>query len=476
MIAGRLVNRAVAVALLAAGLTIASCWPRATPPPVILVTIDTLRADHVGLSGVAPHPTPAMDRVGLEGAWAPMAVAPFGRTTQSVGTILTGLHPLHHGADGLGMVLPGEVTTLAEAFAAAGYRTGAFVSNVNLRSGLGFEQGFEVFSNSRARWKGDSAPALTREALAWIDSLSNSEPFFLWVHYLDPHWPYTPPVEILRRTDPEGSGELDIFRRVEGGELTKGQVIFFADEVMTSQAIERTRRAYQAEVVETDQALAALLRGLEQRDLLDGSILMLAADHGEAMGDHRYWFAHGEYLYDDTLRVPWALRAPRIVPAGTRLDGLVLLEDIAPTLAHLAQVDFPAEVDGLDLSLLLARGGVQSIEERPQIHLADHHLVHPENPRRPVPGRAGRWWALRRGPWKVIEIPQRDGGRTFELYNLQRDPEEAHDLAAEQTEQLRLMVQQLERLRQELGPGPDGEAAAGSAEELDALRGLGYMN
>ena len=476
MIAGRFVNRALAASLLAAGLMLASCSPGGASPSVILVTVDPLRADHVGLSGGAPQPTPAMDRVGLEGAWAPRAVAPFGRTTQSVGTILTGLHPLHHGADGLGMVLPDTVTTLAEAFSAAGYRTGAFVSNVNLRSGLGFEQGYEIFSNSRARWKGDSAPALTGEALAWLDSLPASKPFFLWVHYLDPHWPYTPPGDFLRRTDPDGTGAPDIFRRVAEGELTKGQVIFFADQVMDAGQIELTRRAYQAEVVETDRALGALLDGLEQRKLLDSSILMLTADHGEAMGDHRYWFAHGEYLYDDTLRVPWAVRAPGIVPAGTRLEGLVLLEDVAPTLAHLAGIDFPAPCDGLDLAPLLGRGGVQQVEPRSQIHLTDHHLVHPENPRRPVPGRPGRWWALRRGPWKVIEIPLGDGERSFELYDLQRDPTEAHDLAAEEHERLREMVEQLERLRRQLGPGPQGEAVEGSAEELEALRGLGYMN
>ncbi|MDQ7008624.1 MAG: sulfatase-like hydrolase/transferase [Acidobacteriota bacterium] len=442
---------------------------------MILVTIDTLRADHVGLSGLAPHPTPAMDRIGREGAWAPLAVAPFGRTTQSVGTILTGLHPLRHGADGLGMVLPAEVTTLAEAFAAAGYRTGAFVSNVNLRAGLGFEQGHEVFSNSAARWKGNSAPALTGEALAWIDSLSGAEPFFLWLHYLDPHWPYTPSDETLREVDPQWKGAFDLFRRVEGPELTKGQVIFFADRVLTPREVEHARRTYQAEVLDTDRALGIFLEGLERRGLLDRSILMLAADHGEAMGDHRYWFAHGEYLYDDTLRVPWALRAPGLVPAGTRIDGLVLLEDIAPTLTHLAQIDFPTGTDGTDLVPLLSAGGTVRLAPRPQVHLTDHHLVHPENPRRPVPGRPGRWWALRDGPWKLIEIPQPEGRRVFELYNLERDPAESEDLSAEQTERVAAMSRQLDQWRRRVGRGPDGDAAPGSARELDALKGLGYM-
>ena len=464
-------------------LAFPGCGVREPRPPVVLLTVDTLRRDHVSIYGDAPRETPGIDRIGREGAVILDPVAPFGRTTQSVGTFLTGLHPLRHGADGLGMRLPDRVTTLAEAFRAAGYRTAAFVTNVSLRPGLGFDQGFDLYSNPRQRWGGDSAATVVDEALAWARDAARGEdgrPVFLWVHLLDPHWTYEPPAKWARRTDPEWNGEFRLFSDVAAGTLTKGEILFFADRHLSPREIEHARRLYQAEVLETDAAIARFLAGLDELGWLERGILAFTADHGEALGDHRYWFGHGEYLYDDTLRVPMMFRAPGRVPPGTRLAGTVRLEDLAPTLLDLAGLPVPGGLDGVSLAPELERGGERRVPDEVEVHVADHELVHPENPRRPVPGRAGRWWALRENGWKLLRIPVGAGRVALELYDLRNDPGETRNLADEEPERARRMEAALVRRMRELlaafASVHEAEEDHPSREEEDALRSLGYMN
>lgn len=369
---------------LALGLVLAlspSCR-RDPPRPVLFVTVDALRADRVGAYGSRGLPTPAIDRFAREGALVEGAVAPMGRTTQAVGTLLTGLHPLAHGADGLGMTLPAGPPTLAERFRAAGYDTAAFASNVFLRPGLGFERGFGVFSNPKQRWDGDSAAALTDEALAWLRRAAQGDrPWFLWVHYLDPHWTYEPPAEFGTRADPDWNGPFDFFGRVAASRLSKGQAIFETDRILTAREIEHVQRLYDGEVAATDAAIAALWNGLLSLGLADRVIVVFTADHGESLGEHRYWFAHGEYLYEPSLRVPLLVRAPGIVPAGTRVTGTVPTQDVAPTLLDLAGLPPFEAADGRSLAALLRAGGRQGAPPATTVHVADHILVHPENPR-----------------------------------------------------------------------------------------------
>lgn len=450
---------------------------------VVLVSVDTLRADHLTLYGPSPVSTPNMDRIGQEGATARTAWAPFGRTTQSVGSFLTGLHPLRHGADGLGMPLPDRVVTLAERFKAAGYRTAAFVSNMHLQKGAGFEQGFDVYSNPPSRWATDSAGPLTEEALAWLgDQVARAEgaPLFLWIHYLDPHWPYQPGPELVEQFDPEWDGSYDLFERVSSGDITKGDVIFHAAERLTGREIENTRLRYAAEVHANDVAVGRLLSGMEELGLADAPLLF-TADHGESLGEHRYWFAHGEYVYDDTLHVPFLVRAPGRIPPGTVLGGPVLLEDVMPTLLDLAGLDVPDDLDGRSLAPELTAGGDVTLPVREVIHLADHNLVREENPRRPVAGREGRWWAIRQGGWKLIQIPQPDGSMEEELYHVDADPGETRNLVHEATEQLDRLRDLLEARREGLlAVAPKGDSRVHQedipADQLERLRELGYVN
>jgi arylsulfatase A-like enzyme len=456
--------------------------PRGSERPelLILVTIDTLRADVLdrSLEHGADRPG-GLRALAAEGARAERAVAPFGRTTQSIGTALTGLHPLRHGADGLGMVLPDRAQTLAERLSADGWKTAAFTSNYFLRPGLGFEQGFGVYSCPEPRWAGESATSLTREALAWIDSEHRSgQPAFLWLHYLDPHWPYRPPPELVAepRADVAAAAASTLDETLE--QLTEGQRIFFADEVLSAAAIDRLRRLYWGEVRSTERALDELVDGLERRGHLDQAVMLLTADHGESLGEHRYWFAHGEYIYEPSLGVPFVVHAPGRIEAGTRLLGTVRLADVAPTLLEVAGVDVPSDLDGTSLWPHLAAGGRQELPERASIHLADHRLVRPENPRRPLSGRDGRWWAVQEGRWKLIRVPtDPSGGASEELYDLASDPDETRNLASEEPEvaaRLRRVLEgERERLLRAWNDHRTSEAAGD--HDVEMLRSLGYV-
>lgn len=446
---------------------------------VLLVTVDTLRADHVWGDVEGRKLAPRMAELAESGAAGRSAYAPFGRTTQAVGTLLTGLHPLRHGADGLGMVLAADNTSVAEVFRDAGYRTAAFTSNYFLRDGLGFGQGFELYSCPPNRWEGNSADSITGEALAWLESQENTQaPLFLWLHYLDPHWTYEPPAEQAKRFARDWSlaDERELTRRLE--QANEGQRIFQAERALTAEDIRHLERMYQAEVAATDRAIGRLLDGLERLGLSERAAVLFTADHGESLGEHEYWFAHGEYAYDASLHVPFAVRAPGLVPAGTELLGNVGLADVAPTLAGLAELDLPGKVDGRDLTPWLREGGRQQIPSRPWVHLSDHRLVRDENPRRPVPGRVGRWWAVREGSYKLIRIPLGDGRHQLELYDTAVDPFETRDLSNERPAKVEELGERLDRREAELLEAFDGtrvpEPGAGD-EDLEMLRSLGYV-
>ncbi|HET8947599.1 MAG TPA: sulfatase, partial [Candidatus Polarisedimenticolia bacterium] len=179
-----------ALLLLLAGAAACRGGPR---PSVVLITVDTLRSDHLGCYGYARATSPHLDALARQGLLFERAMTTLPRTTQGVASILTGRYPKSHGARGLFMRLPETNLTLAEALKSAGYATAAAVSNTFLRPGQGFEQGFDRYDNPEARWDGDSAAAVTESAVRLLDELTaKHQPFFLWVHYLDPHWRYEP--------------------------------------------------------------------------------------------------------------------------------------------------------------------------------------------------------------------------------------------------------------------------------------------
>src|SRR6266702_586483 len=189
--------------LLPSVLLLAACGPRGPRPSVVLITVDTLRADRLGCYGYARRTSPHIDRLAAAGALFERAFTTLPRTTQAVASIVTGRYPKSHGARGLFSSLSPANLTLAEIFKQEGYDTAAFVSNLFLKPGQGFEQGFDLYDNPQARWDGDSAGEITASALGWLKSRPHDRIF-----------------------DPGFAGPFTLYEDLDAGRLTKGQVIF----------------------------------------------------------------------------------------------------------------------------------------------------------------------------------------------------------------------------------------------------------
>ena len=287
---------------------------------VLLVTLDTTRADRIGCYGYAAATTPSIDRLAEHGVRVADAVTVAPVTLPAHASILTGRYPPEHGVRDNGeFVLGPDSVTLAETLQASGYATGAFVSAFVLDGRYGLAQGFDryddaVVSAARAGALEDhvderSAAQTTDAALAWLEGLDASKPAFTWVHYFDPHAPYAPPVEPL-----------------VGGDR------------------------YDAEIAFVDRELGRLLARLDELGRGARTLTVVVADHGEGLGDHDEE-THTLLIYGATMRVPLILHAPGALAAGQVFDGSVAsVVDIVPTVLELLGVDDAGVVDGISLA------------------------------------------------------------------------------------------------------------------------------
>jgi arylsulfatase A-like enzyme/predicted Zn-dependent protease len=393
---------------------------------VLLITLDTTRADRIGAYGARDVETPALDALAAGGvifgqAWA---VAPI--TAPSHATLFTGLYPPRHGVrDNAVHYLADERSTVAEHLAAAGFRTAAFVSAMVLERRFGFDQGFEVYDDdlaaSGARRQSRMmierpADVTVARALEWLDDLGDDERYFLWVHLFDPHAPYAPPPPWADR---------------------------FAD------------RLYDGEVAAMDDAIGRLLR--HPRAAAPDTLVVAVGDHGESLGEHGEQ-THGFLVYEATLRVPWIMRLPR-GPAGLRIDIPVSQVDLVPTLLEALAV--PLEV-GRDeaiegRSLLPLLSGARDVPARTLFAESEApFLSYGWSPLR----------AARRGAIKLVDAP------TVELYDLDRDPGELEDLAAARPGDVDRLAGELEAWS--AAGAVSASRAPVDGRTADQLRALGY--
>jgi arylsulfatase A-like enzyme/Flp pilus assembly protein TadD len=422
------VPAALVAAALAAGLLLGGGCARGPETRgqanVLLVTLDTVRADRLGCYGARGVETPALDRLAREGVRFDQASSPVPLTLPAHATILSGLLPPAHGLRNNGAgALPAGPPTLATAFTADGYRTAAFVGSFVLDRRFGLARGFERYDDAIERGTG-ATPALEAErrgdavvdrALAWLEG-RDVRPFFLWVHLYDAHAPYEPPSP---------------FRERHAG------------------------RPYDGEVAFADAQVGRLLDALDRLGVAGSTVVAVAADHGEALGEHGE-LTHGFLLYEPTLRVPLLLRAPGTLAAGKVVATPVSLVDLAPTVAALAGgrlvPEAAAGLAGRDLSAPLRAGA----EPPPADLYAETH--YPE-----VFGWS-RLAALRRRDSKYIDAPHP------ELYDLRRDPGETRNLArAGERGGFAMRIAELERDAVAAPP-----AAAADAETRARLASLGY--
>ncbi len=407
----------------------------ASPPNIILITVDTLRADHLGCYGYRAARTPNIDRLAMEGVRVEHAIAPTPLTLPSHTSILTGLQPPAHGVRDNGTYrVPEAAVTLAERLKSEGYQTQAFVSAEVLHSRYNLDQGFDGYDDELWNEAGASdfmyrerAGQYTMDrALEWLTTRSSRStedaPFFVWLHLFDPHVPYDPP---------EADAKL-------------------------------SPTPYDGEIASVDRQIGRLLAALEQQNVLDETILAFTSDHGESLGEHQE-ATHAIFIYESTVHVPLIFRYPRKLQAHSIYAGAARSADIMPTLLALAD-KHPSPTQGADLSQALAGASpAQSVAQYSE-------SFHPKLAFGMAPLQG-----VRMDEWTYIRAPRP------ELYNRAADPMELRNLLeVASSDSAKAQATKLESLINEIVEdsgrfGLVAEAQPLDPQTLEMLQALGYM-
>ena len=451
---------ALALALaLALSLALLGCGAP-EPPLLVLISADTLRADHLGAYGSERGLTPNLDALARESLVFEIALAPTAYTLPSLSALMTGRYPEEIGTLTNWAKLPEGTLTLASVLRLYNWRTGAVVSNYVLRKKTGIDAGFDVFDDAFPQREAIRelpervADDCTDAALRVLDELQalGGAGTFLWVHYQDSHGPYTPPAGLRERYLAEERARSDGGRDLPVGNFRGIGAIPDYQYLEGQREVAFYRAGYAGEVRFLDEQIGRLLEGLAERGLRKGSAIVFTADHGEGLGEDDYWFAHGEHLTAPSVQVPLFVRVPGAAPA--RRGDPASLVDLFPTLLGVAGVTPPPGQRGRDL---LAAGAAQ--EER-ALYLAT--LTAATAPR----------FGLAAGGFQYVAHHER-GGLREQLFRLGGDP---RDLADEHPDRVRAMRQQLAEFRTELGLQTRRERRQIlSPEEREMLRRLGYV-
>lgn len=392
---------------------------KSSPPPnsmnLILVTIDTLRADHLGCYDNTSINTPNIDSLASDGVLFKKAYCSEPLTGPSHATILTSLYPRQHSVIMNGFTLPDGVETISEILAERGFNTGAFVGAFPVGSKLNFSQGFYVFNDyfspliSLSRLtllkilnhlhiistKGivqRKAEDVTDPFLSWLMKQGDN-PFFAWVHYFDPHTPYDPPDEYRKNEDYKDKDE-------------------------------KQKSLYKGEIEYVDSEIGRIVEVLQDKMLMDDTIIVITADHGESLGEHDYYYDHGRFLYEPSLHIPLIIYSPNLKNyADNDIEQTVSTIDFAPTILDMLDITPPNYMEGESLLPVIS-----GKEHLPYIYCETYE----EN------------WELigiLSDNWKLINNKINND---IELYNLSDDPGEVNDLSGKgyiyEKELLRLLI------------------------------------
>ncbi|MDY7093354.1 MAG: sulfatase [Acidobacteriota bacterium] len=449
---------------------------------ILLITVDTLRADHLSSYGYPRETSPVIDRLAAEGVRFDQPAVQWPKTSPSFASMFTATYPKDNGmVRRVGVPLPCKFHMLAEVLQEQGYTNHAVVANGALASDFYFDQGFETYIETWKLEPGDDgqdpnrAEAVTELALGLLDQLESSEqPYFLWVHYLDPHFPYEPPEEARDRfqNDEHWSPEPKVFIADKPTQQMMGigqeQVLDDRDELAFYVA------RYDAEIRYNDQQIGRLLDAMGERGLMENTLTVFTSDHGESLGEHGYYFDHGRFSFQTCLRVPFIVHYPGVLEPRVDEAPVELLH-LAPTLLEAAGVELPEGrwMQGRSLTPRLRGMAPEpaAVEEAETASEKEGDTVTAGAWQRP-PGLAfaeagwetrGKWQkVVRDDRFKLVFAQTRPeqrwiGGEgvRFTLFDLHNDPEETENVAEQ-------FPEDLERLKREL-------ARWNGAEPFDVL-------
>jgi len=433
-------------------------------PNVVLISIDTLRPDHLGSYGYQRDTSPTLDALAAAGARFTTVVSPTSWTLPAHATLLTALPPEIHGVVNDGLRLDEHIVTLAHVLRRHGYATAGFVSGPYLDAGYGFARGFDHYDDYTAMrisrpavHQAHTSPALLASVVAWLDGWQATvprRPFCLFVHMWDVHYDFNPPPPYDTMFDPDYAGA------VNGDDFEKGSAVHVG---MDARDLAHVVALYDGEIRYADAYVGRLVDALRAARLLDDTVVVVTADHGEEFYEHGRK-GHRFALYDESIRVPLIIRYPARVPAGTVVEPQVRLVDVAPTILALAGVVSPADF-GLD-PLLDPYAG------RSLLPLLAGETVPPLPAFASLQPQAQS--AIRHEHRKLIQTPFESV--TDHLFDLTNDPGERTNLAAGDsaaTERLKAALEQWALTASVAAKR--ARTAAMSDDHTSALRALGYI-
>ncbi len=411
-------------------------------PNVLLVTFDTLRADHTTPYGYSRPTTPGLAALAAEGTVFDAAYAVTPTTLPSHATLFTSLYPDEHGWVRNGIRLAPKSVTMAQLFRSHGYKTAGFVSSVVVSVYFGIDAGFDDYDDrmeGKRKKLQRNAQSTTDQVLDWLSRQTGEQPFFLWVHYMDPHWPYDPP-EPFRSQFAAAPGSSESQREIG---------------------------RYDAEIRFADQQLSRIVANLKQRGGWDDTLAIVTADHGQGLGQHG-WPTHGPLLYEEAVRVPLIVRWPGHIPSGRRVAFPTGLIDLLPSVLGLLDLEIPAGLRGHDFSKVWT--GESEGDPKPVFFQREEYEGHEVKSRSATIPVAGAKWGVRHGRWKLIVAPDE---QTLELYDLVADPGELENVAPHNPETVRSLMGVVDDWRAQASPGerPTEHLDEDLAEKL---RALGY--
>ena len=424
---------------------------------IVLISIDTLRRDHCSAYGYARDTTPTLNRFARQATSFDLAYAPTSTTGPTHASLFTGLYPIAHHVVRNGLQLSTKHETLAEVFKAQGYQTAAIVSSFVLDSKFGYAQGFAYYDDDfefsqstvhptqREGHRVDGAfdrraDYTTDRAISWLKNRRRSnQPFFLFVHYFDPHDPYTPPQPFAGRFVPSN---------VHANSL-KGYI-----------------GRYDAEIAFTDQQLANLLNALKQMALEEQTLVVIFSDHGEGLMNHGHMY-HGVHIYEEAVRVPLLFRWPNRIPSGRVLSAPVELISLTPTILGLMNIESDRHAFQTHSLAPSLRGETQLDPQQP-IYLYRRYYKAGKVGRIPVKGDK---FGIRTGSWKYIEGKEE---KTEELFDLAAGPKEKTNLCSKFPKKAAQLASQLAKWKQRHVRKLSGQGKI-SKEDLERLKTLGYV-
>ena len=430
--APRVDRRTIGALIAALALTVSGC-PGPSPKPtvtakptprvagnklsVVLLTIDTLRADHLGAYGYSRATSPHMDALARRATLFQQAYTYWPKTPASFVAIMTGRRASQSGFSKTHPILLDSNPTLASVLKEAGYDTVAAVDNANVAAKNGYAKGFrayrETWEEEALKTEMDRTRAITDTGLRFLKDASPDVPFFLWLHYVNPHAPYSPPAPFdtafLDAKAAQGPS-LPVVKTTHGG-------VSHQWAVPGQSRLGYYVAQYDGEIAAVDEHVGQILDGLAASAVKDTTLLVLTSDHGESLGEHDYYFDHGENLFDPSLRIPLIVALPG-APKPCRSDVLASTLDLVPTILDAVKVSYPPDLGGQSLL-----PGVQCQDMPARTRLFgqnDRNLV--------------ATWDRR---FKLVATPKSDGW-TRALYDRATDPAETRDVGALRADDLRI--------------------------------------